>query len=75
MTTMEAASQPLRRQQWSRPAWRRRPIQRRAGGKETKLQLHGRRNLCDLQQWHLEMEERNIASAPRDEDEQWRDFF
>jgi len=68
-TTMEATFQPLRRQQW------RRPVRRRTSGGETKLQLCGWRNLCGLQQWHSKMEERKMAAAPREEDEQWRDFF
>jgi len=51
MTTMEAILQPLRWQQWRRLTWRRRLIQRRTGGGETKLLLCGRRNLYDMEQW------------------------
>jgi len=75
MTTMEAVLQPLWWQQWRRLAWRRRPVQRRTGGGETKLLLCGRRNLCDLEQWRSEMEERKMVVAPHEEDKQWHDLF
>jgi len=31
------------------------------GGGETKLQLRGRRNLCVLQQWRSQMEEKKLS--------------